>query len=140
MVAFVGNVVDIGGVFVGDTEDIENVISDIQDIINYVPLHKVESVLERSLKLLKEQNEQLQTVRENFNRLVAKIAVQPEIILCKDCVKWDKSTMKHYEDVFSGSGDTAECRMFCDMDSWGEFTDDMRRTDGNWFCADGKRK
>ena len=39
----------------GDTEGIEDVISDIQDIINYVPLHKVESVLERSLKLLKEQ-------------------------------------------------------------------------------------
>ena len=62
------------------------------------------------------------------------------VVRCKDCAKWDKSTMEHYEDVFSGSGDTAECRMFCDMDTWGEFTDDMRRTDGNWFCADGERK
>lgn len=64
---------------------------------------------------------------------------QEVIVRCKDCAKWDKSTMKHYEDVLSGSGDTAECRMFCDMDSWGEFTDDMRRTDGNWFCGDGER-
>lgn len=62
------------------------------------------------------------------------------IVRCKDCTKWDKSTMRHYEDVIFGSGDTAECRMFCDMDTWGEFTDDMRRTDGNWFCADGERK
>lgn len=60
------------------------------------------------------------------------------VVRCKDCAKWDKSTMEHYEDVISGSGDTAECRMFCDMDSWGEFADDMRRTDGDWFCADGE--
>ena len=63
-----------------------------------------------------------------------------KVVRCKDCTKWDKSTMRHYEDVIFGSGDTAECRMFCDMDTWGEFTDDMRRTDGNWFCADGERK
>lgn len=62
------------------------------------------------------------------------------VVRCKDCTKWDKSTMRHYEDVIFGSGDTAECRMFCDMDTWGEFTDDMRRTDGNWFCADGEPK
>lgn len=61
------------------------------------------------------------------------------VVRCKDCKCWDKSTIKHYEDVFFGSGDTAECRMFCDMDSWGEFPDEMRRTDCNWFCADGEK-
>ena len=44
----------------------EKVISDIQDIINYVPLSKVEETLNDALKLLKEQ---------------------PQVVRCKDCNK-----------------------------------------------------
>lgn len=62
------------------------------------------------------------------------------VVRCKDCTKWDKSTMEHYEDVFSGSGDTAKCQMLCEIDTWGECPDEMKRTDSNWFCADGERK
>lgn len=91
-----GNIGDIGGVFVGDTEDIGDVISDIQDIINYVPLHKVESVLERSLKLLKEQGAKRGKWVKQLSSCPSAIAVGgSRTSACTTCGGWGRKTFKY---------------------------------------------
>ena len=74
-----------------------------------------------TIELLKEQEEQIKTQRENFAHFAAKVAVQPEIVRCKDCrfftaTKFDADNYGH-----------------CRKDVvWKEVTTD-------WHCADGKR-
>ena len=66
------------------------------------------------LNKLKEQEEQIKIKTENFNRLVAKIEVMPEVVRCKDCVFRDN------------------------RDGMCEHVQQVRGPD--WFCADGKRR
>ena len=74
-------------------------------------------LMKDALALLKEQDEQIRIKTENFNRLVAKVEVMPEIVRCKDC--------KHYE-----------------MPKFGEFgycNQNRMVTKTIWYCADGER-
>lgn len=77
--------------------------------------------MQDALALLKEQEEQISIKTENFNRLVAKIGVMPKIVLCKDCVHWDK-------------GHTEECGnpdSICFHTGWCK---------PDWFCPRGERR
>lgn len=78
-------------------------------------------IIADALALLKEQEEQISIKTENFNRLVAKIGVMPKIVLCKDCVHWDK-------------GHTEECGnpdSICFHTGWCK---------PDWFCPRGERR
>ena len=65
---------------------------------------------------------------------------QPKIVRCRDCKHWDKTTRKEGNDCIFGPWEDAECDIFRDWDSYGELGEDFRRTNGDWFCADGERK
>ena len=83
-------------------------------------------IVEDALALLKEQEEQIEIKTENFNRLAAKVAVQPEIVRCKDC-KWG-------ERIRNMRGDE---RIRCRSDYAGIECGYSKEPD--WFCADGER-
>ena len=87
-----------------------------------MPIRMIEDV--RSL--LKEQKEQIDTLKENFAHLSAMIAVQQEIVRCKDC-KW-----RSYYCTEATDGTTMyTCHYPC--------ANDVSRP-ADWFCADGERK
>ena len=69
-----------------------------------------------ALALLKEQEERIEIQKENFATMVAQIAVQPQIVRCRDC--------KYGNVTFNGI-------VLCSKGG-------MRKPD--WFCADGERK
>lgn len=62
----------------------------------------------------------------------------PELIRCRDCKHWDKTTREEGNDCISGPWEDAECDMFRDWDRYGDLGEDFRRTNGDWFCADGE--
>jgi hypothetical protein len=43
-----------------------------------------------ALALLKEQEERIEIQKENFATMVAQIAVQPQIVRCKDCKYYEQ--------------------------------------------------
>jgi hypothetical protein len=63
-----------------------------------------------------------------------------ELVRCKDCKHWDKTTREKGIDCISGKWEDAECSVFRDWDTYGELGDQFRRTCGNWFCAAGERR
>ena len=63
-----------------------------------------------------------------------------ELIRCKDCKHWDKTTQKEGNDCILGPWEDAECEVFRDWDSYGDLGENFRRTNGDWFCADGERR
>lgn len=81
----------------------------------------------------------LEYCRADLMRDALELLKEEDVVRCRDCVYWDKSTLEHHDDVICGTYDSAECREICDWDTWGEFPKDLRRTDGDWFCADGRR-
>ena len=80
------------------------------------------ALMKDALELLKEQKEQLDTQKENFAHLAAKLATQPQIVRCKDCKHYDK------DPYCKGFGD---CAGACD---------NLVKVHDDWFCADGERK
>ena len=42
-----------------------------------------------AITLLKEQCEQIETQKENFASLIARLSTQPEIVRCKDCTYYE---------------------------------------------------
>ena len=63
-----------------------------------------------------------------------------ELVLCKDCKHWDKTTRREGNDCILGPWEDAVCDRFRDWDRYGELGEDFGRTDGDWFCADGERE
>ena len=63
-----------------------------------------------------------------------------ELVRCKDCKHWDKTTREEGNDCILGPWEDAVCDMFRDWDHYGDLGEDFRRTNGDWFCADGERR
>ena len=63
-----------------------------------------------------------------------------ELVRCKDCKHWDKTTREEGNDCISGPWEDAVCEVFRDWDSYGDLGEHFRRTNGDWFCADGERR
>ena len=63
-----------------------------------------------------------------------------EIVRCKDCKHWDKTTREEGNDCISGPWEDAECEVFRDWDVYGDLGDHFRRTNGEWFCGDGEKR
>ena len=62
------------------------------------------------------------------------------LVLCKDCKHWDKTTREEGNNCISGPWEDAVCDIFRDWDSYGDLGENFRRTNGDWFCADGERR
>lgn len=62
------------------------------------------------------------------------------VVHCKDCIHWDKTTRKEGNDCILGPWEDAECERFRYLDTYGELGEDFRRTNGDWYCADGERR
>ena len=62
------------------------------------------------------------------------------IVRCKDCKHWDRTTREEGNECISGPWDDAVCEVFRDWDSYGDLGEHFRRTNGDWFCADGERR
>jgi hypothetical protein len=78
---------------------------------------------------------------DHFMRMVAmQPTAQQEIVRCKDCKYWDKTTLEEGNDCISGPWENAVCDMLQDWDRYGELGEDFRRTNGDWFCADVERR
>ena len=91
-------------------------------------------------ELLNEQQETIESLQGTIHKLNAALGEQPEIVRCKDCKHWDKTTREEGNDCISGSWEDAVCDMFRDWDRYGDLGENFRRTNGDWFCADGKRR
>lgn len=65
---------------------------------------------------------------------------QSQVVRCKDCKHWDKTTREEGNDCISGQWEDAVCEVFRDWDSYGDLGEHFRRTNGDWFCADGERR
>lgn len=65
---------------------------------------------------------------------------QPQVVRCKDCRHWDKTTREEGNDCILGQWEDAVCDVFRDWDSYGDLGEHFRRTNGDWFCADGERR
>lgn len=66
--------------------------------------------------------------------------IKGELVRCKDCKHWDKTTRKKGNDCILGPWEDAECKGFRSLDTYGELGEDFRRTNGDWYCADGERR
>lgn len=77
-------------------------------------------IIEKTLAILKEQ--------------------EPVIVRCKDCKHWDITTRKEGNDCILGPWENAVCDMLRDWDTYGDLGESFRRTNGDWFCADGERR
>lgn len=62
----------------------------------------------------------------------------PQVVRCKDCKHWDKTTREEGNDCISGPWEDAVCEVFRDWDSYGDLGEHFRRTNGDWFCGDGE--
>lgn len=58
---------------------------------------------------------------ETIRKAIAMLKEQPEIVRCKDCI--------HYRYYGLSDETVSECTI-----------DHCENPDGNWFCADGKRR
>ena len=75
-----------------------------------------------------------------FQRFESEWSPEQELIRCKDCKHWDKTTRREGNDCILGPWEDAVCDRFRDWDRYGELGEDFGRTDGDWYCADGERK
>lgn len=82
----------------------------------------------------------LQTVEQMKRDALELLNEQKQIIRCKDCKHWDKTTREEGNDCILGPWEDAVCDIFRDWDSYGELGESFRRTNGDWFCADGERR
>ena len=64
----------------------------------------------------------------------------PELIRCKDCKHWDKTTREEGNDCILGPWEDAVCDIFRGWDGYGDLGENFGRTNGDWFCADGERR
>ena len=90
---------------------------------NYIPCffgdeHRLK-VLRATLKLLKEQKEELYKLDRENQLMLERIAEQPQIVRCKDCTWWGTDRMCE-------NSDSPCFQNGC--------------THGDWFCADGEPK
>jgi hypothetical protein len=97
-------------------QEILDRFSDIDFVYNDSSKHET---LSRMLDdLLKEQQEQIDTQKENFAHLAAKLATQPEIVRCKDCLYWqDNNGGYPHPDCRWGHDETPDEDDYC---SFGE--------------------
>ena len=91
-------------------------------------------------RMLKEQESVIEALKSDLSETLAVLGEQPEIVRCKDCKHWDKTTREEGNDCIFGPWEDAVCDIFRDWDSYGELGEDFRRTNGEWYCADGERK
>ena len=82
-----------------------------------------------------------ETWKLNFSEIREALSeYQSEIVRCRECKHWDKTTRKEGNDFITGPWEDAECDMFRDLDRWGDLGENFSRTNGDWFCADGERR
>ena len=79
-------------------------------------------LLKDALALLKDQREQLKTMRI-ANDVIADYLVQPQIVRCKDCKYWHQS-------LISGQEKFGDCGQ----------ANGITLKSSDWFCADGERR
>ena len=91
-------------------------------------------------RMLKEQESVIEALKSDLRETLEVLAHQPDIVRCKDCKYWDKTTREEGNDCILGPWEDAVCDMFRDWDSYGELGENFRRTNGDWFCADGERR
>lgn len=79
-------------------------------------------------------------LKEDALALLREQKQEPAIVRCKDCKHWDITTRKEGNDCILGPWEDAVCDMLRDWDTYGDLGESFRRTNGDWFCADGERR
>ena len=82
----------------------------------------------------------IEALKSDLDETLAVLGEQPEIVRCRDCKYWNKTTREEGNDCILGPWEDAVCDMLRDWDGYGEFGEDFSRTNGDWFCADGERR
>lgn len=75
-----------------------------------------------------------------FQRFESEWSPEQELIRCKDCKHWDKTTREEGNDCILGPWEDAVCDIFRGWDGYGDLGENFGRTNGDWFCADGERR
>lgn len=75
-------------------------------------------------------------LRDSIARTIVSASESIDIVRCKDCMYWDRDTIRHNENDFR-EWDEAECLVLADLDPYNEID---RATDGEHFCSYGERE